>query len=108
MINTTLIVAFHIKSTITLMLEVHFPANTYILQSRVFILWCCYFNQVNNSILSEAKYSFILKYCLSAVSLSVIPVFMEPVHFQWPHLCGYNMLILSYPFHSDICPAAKN
>lgn len=24
------------------------------------------------------------------------------------HLCEYNLLILPDPFHSDICPAAKN
>ncbi len=51
------------------------------------------------------KYSFILKYCLWK-TLSFL-CSCKPVHFQQSHLCGYNMLILPYPFHSDICPAAK-
>lgn len=41
----------------------------------------------------------------SKVERTLVSV-LQPV--QRSHLCEYNLLILPYPFHSDICPAQKN
>lgn len=41
----------------------------------------------------------------SKVERALVSV-LQPV--QRSHLCEYNLLILPYPFHSDICPAEKN
>lgn len=41
----------------------------------------------------------------SKVERTLVSV-LQPV--QRSHLCEYNLLILPYPFHSDICPEEKN